>query len=1265
MRPMKPEFALDLSQEAIVLLHRQKRGWRAMGAARLDDARLKASLTAMRANALAESPDGLTTKLILPDSQILYTSVSCASRDERARRAAIERALDGMTPYAIDELAFDYEGEGDVLHVAVVARETLDEAEGFAAAHGFNPVSIVARPRGGSFTGEPFFGATTASTSILPPGTKVERDVLPTMVTLRLTRPVPPTTPPVDPPAPHPAAQSPSLAPTAPESAGAAATASPAATTADDDAAERALRTALGESDSATPPVEAAAKTADGAVTKAEARPDLPVESGDILSPEEKTALDTALGEAATTADTTPEAAEPPETGSEKAGTAGKDSKDLPPVTASDGTDRNAAAESDRGKDPLADAPDAAETLPDAPTETALSKPEPEPKPESENAGDRNAVPVEAARPTAAGTDDDTSASIGAHADAEETSPADATEEPPEAGAKTNAKAHAKTGDHALDGAAETLTEAPAETAAETSPEPPEAETAGDTRLEKSADDSTEELPAPAAAPLAGGAGAAALVEAATDAAAHRAASDWPANDRPASDSLAVTSGELPPADNRPEPRGGPRPLHAPARPGKQPRPARFDAPEKLRKVLARPNPTLSTAPGLDLDDTPAAERAPRLRPSWLMLSAAAVAMLVAVLLSVVLFGRDSAPPPAGERVVDSPAPTETPADTAANAENGAPVPPAETAAATPATTPTPTPALPDEPSAPAEPSLQTALAPTATTPPPARAATATATVPAEVVAPATETAAAEDRASAEAGTDTLPAEALPEPAAEPEPAAGPAAQPAEPADERLATATAPETPAEAPPATAGATGNDGVGNDGGTPSAPAGDMTAATPPGSDEAAVAYAATGIWTRAPDTPAEAAADRQLAAPRSPSETPVPEARASTLDQPAPLGETSPTAPAPPPPAGVSFRLTPDGLVIPTPEGAPTPEGTIIYQGRPPVVPPDRPGAAPRAEPAAPQPQPPSLAPATDASPAAGTAATGTAATGTPAAETPAGEPAPPLPPSQSQPQSAAEAPPFALPGVPDTRPPPRPAALERETLATPPPDTLPDTPPATPADTAALAPPIGDPALAGFRPRARPATLRVVAATAAPDRAPGEAPDDATLDATASAAAAAIAGTDTQEAFDGATDLAVAVVVAPPARPGNFAERAPPPAETATPASASAPASPSRPEAEAEADGEVASAPAQPRLPTRANVAREATERNVLNLSRLNLIGIYGSSTDRRALVRLPSGRYVKVQVGDRLEGGRVATITERELRIDVNGRSQVLSLPRG
>lgn len=173
---MKPTFALDLTREAIGLLHRTPKGWLSIGEVAFDAPDLPEALDYLRKTALGLSPLGVATKLILPNSQILYTEVHAPgpSRDEKRRQIAT--ALEGRTPYPVEDLVFDWSGKGANVKVAVIARETLAEAEGFAVEHRLNPVSFVAIPGDGDFVGEPWFGPTAAAASLLAEDETVERD---------------------------------------------------------------------------------------------------------------------------------------------------------------------------------------------------------------------------------------------------------------------------------------------------------------------------------------------------------------------------------------------------------------------------------------------------------------------------------------------------------------------------------------------------------------------------------------------------------------------------------------------------------------------------------------------------------------------------------------------------------------------------------------------------------------------------------------------------------------------------------------------------------------------------------------------------------------------------------------------------------------------------------------------------------------------------------------------------------------------------------
>lgn len=143
-----------------------------------------------------------------------------------------------------------------------------------------------------------------------------------------------------------------------------------------------------------------------------------------------------------------------------------------------------------------------------------------------------------------------------------------------------------------------------------------------------------------------------------------------------------------------------------------------------------------------------------------------------------------------------------------------------------------------------------------------------------------------------------------------------------------------------------------------------------------------------------------------------------------------------------------------------------------------------------------------------------------------------------------------------------------------------------------------------------------------------------------------------------EAAEPATpSTAQAVQASPPPvqRPGNFAalvrraERTPQPQAQAEPVQTAA----------------VAPRTVSPAVPSSASVARSATVRNAINLGRINLIGVYGTPNNRRALVRLANGKYQKVKVGDRLDGGRVAAIGDAELRYSKGSRTITLDMPGG
>ncbi|WP_299360250.1 hypothetical protein [uncultured Paracoccus sp.] len=164
-----PDFALSFSNDAVHLLERtapseSSAHWREQDRALFDATDFRDQIARLRA--AVRQPDGspAPVQLVIPDDQILYTSVNV---DEPPRdEDEVGRALDGLTPYPVHELAWDWRSDGeDGVRVAAVARQTLREAEDFARRHGFAPGGFVADPPDGTYPGAPRF---------IMPGTPVQ-----------------------------------------------------------------------------------------------------------------------------------------------------------------------------------------------------------------------------------------------------------------------------------------------------------------------------------------------------------------------------------------------------------------------------------------------------------------------------------------------------------------------------------------------------------------------------------------------------------------------------------------------------------------------------------------------------------------------------------------------------------------------------------------------------------------------------------------------------------------------------------------------------------------------------------------------------------------------------------------------------------------------------------------------------------------------------------------------------------------------------------
>ncbi|WP_071796980.1 hypothetical protein [Natronohydrobacter thiooxidans] len=173
---MKPNFALGLTDDGITLWQRDATGWLRVGAVAPEAADLAAQMQGLVKIASALAPEGVRTKLVVPDEQILFCDLPVSARNRDMQSHEIRAQLAGRTPYPVEELDFDWTVSDGMAHVAVVARETLVEAEDFARGFGLNPISSVASPANGSFPQEPFFGPTRGARAIIGDVSQLERD---------------------------------------------------------------------------------------------------------------------------------------------------------------------------------------------------------------------------------------------------------------------------------------------------------------------------------------------------------------------------------------------------------------------------------------------------------------------------------------------------------------------------------------------------------------------------------------------------------------------------------------------------------------------------------------------------------------------------------------------------------------------------------------------------------------------------------------------------------------------------------------------------------------------------------------------------------------------------------------------------------------------------------------------------------------------------------------------------------------------------------
>ena len=368
-----------------------------------------------------------------------------------------------------------------------------------------------------------------------------------------------------------------------------------------------------------------------------------------------------------------------------------------------------------------------------------------------------------------------------------------------------------------------------------------------------------------------------------------------------------------------------------------------------------------------------------------------------------------------------------------------------------------------------------------------------------------------------------------------------------------------------------------------------------------------YAATGVWQRAPRFAIEPREETFEGA------LPALDPTFSTSSHPVmpDVNGISPDlallSPANPPAAGTTYARDADGFILATPEGTQTPTGAVVFAGKPTKVPPVRPAAAESA----------AITPPVSSDVPKGVVLI----TGRPSK-------VPPLRPANvAIPEITAPANEAAVdPALAGSRP-----AVRPEDLA--------------PAEEAiAFA---ADPALAGFRPRVRPAGLAPPQTPEEPEPAAPPTPDITDVVATIVEAAPAIL-------YVTPTARAVTASRRPDPRPRNFSRVVARATQQDARTVASAPAATS-----------VSNAAAQPSGAVPGGVARAATLEGAIRLRDVNLIGVYGQPNNRRALVRLGNGRYVKVEIGSSLDGGQVTAIGDNALNYVKRGKTYALPLPSG
>ncbi len=163
---MRPNLALSLSTEEVVLYVAIDDGWQRLGRVSIAGRDLGLQMAVLRriAESFSET-EGLDTLLCVPADQVLWKRLGSDGVGGHPGQVAahIRQSLEGATPCRVSDLRFDWRRSGAGIDVAAMAIETMEEVEGFCSAHGFHPVGIAALPgQGEHFGGTAWFGLAAA-----------------------------------------------------------------------------------------------------------------------------------------------------------------------------------------------------------------------------------------------------------------------------------------------------------------------------------------------------------------------------------------------------------------------------------------------------------------------------------------------------------------------------------------------------------------------------------------------------------------------------------------------------------------------------------------------------------------------------------------------------------------------------------------------------------------------------------------------------------------------------------------------------------------------------------------------------------------------------------------------------------------------------------------------------------------------------------------------------------------------------------------------